>query len=122
MQFFANHPDIYKPLLKVNRSLEGLKRSVLRHFKSWGDAVVQANIVNEEFYDEQGKPNGSTEELRISKFLTMHNIPYRKCTKDDNIIVQDEELIKKGYKSFVPDFIIVMNMVMMLLLLKFLVV
>ena len=109
INFFAKQPEVYKPLLGVNRSLEGLKDSVKNHFVSWGAAVIEAGLVDNKYYDEEGRPLGSTEEIRLAKFFDLNNIKYRRCTATDKIAVTDPEILEQGYKNFVGDFYVLNN-------------
>lgn len=102
--FFAKQPEVYKPALGINRSLEGLKDSVKRLFGCWGQAVIEAGLVDNKYYDEDGKALGSTEEVRLARFFDLNNIKYRKCTT--KIAVTDPEILDLGYKNFMGDFYI----------------
>lgn len=104
--FFAKQPEVYKPILGVNRSLEGLKDSVKRYFGSWGDAVVEAGLVDNKYYNDEGRPLGSTEEVRLARFFDLNNIKYRRCTAMDKIAINDPEILELGYRNFLADFYI----------------
>lgn len=104
--FFKKHPDIYKPLIGVGRSLEGLKDSIKRCGHDWSDLVIEAAPEYVNFYTEDGRLKSSTEELRIRRFLELNEIPFRTAEMSDKIAVTDPELIEQGYKNFVPDFFI----------------
>lgn len=105
-QFFAAHPDIYKPLLRVNRSLEGIDDSIELLGKTWGEMATKAVPEYQNWYDEAGNAKRSTGEIRVQRFLDLNNIPYRIPTGGDKIAVQDPKLKELGYKNFVPDFFI----------------
>lgn len=104
--FFKSHPSIYKPLIGVERSLEGLRDSIKRNGYSWSDLVIEAAPEYVDFYTDDGKLNASTEELRIRRFLELNNIPFRVAKLEDKIAVTDPDLVELGYKHFVPDFFI----------------
>jgi hypothetical protein len=104
--FFRSHPDIYKPLLGVGRSLEGLRDSVKRLGCTWSDLVVEAAPSYALFYDDNNKLKHSTEELRVHRFLELNNVPFRLASDQDRLVVEDPELQLQGYKHFIPDFII----------------
>jgi uncharacterized HAD superfamily protein len=104
--FFKKHPDIYKSLIGVGRSLEGLKDSIKRCGYSWSDIVIEAVPEYVDFYTEDGRLRPSTEELRVRRFLEINNIPFKAANEIEKIIVEDEELNKIGYQHFVPDFVI----------------
>lgn len=106
-QFFAAHPDIYKPLLGVNRSLEGIDDTIELLGKTWGDLVIKAVPGYQNWYDESGNAKRSTGEIRVQRFLDLNRIPYRIPTGGDKIPVTDSELQLLGYKNFIPDFFIV---------------
>ena len=105
--FFKSHPDIYKPLLGVGRSLEGLRDSVKRNGHTWSDLVIEAAPEYVDFYTDDGRLRSSTEEMRIRRFLELNSIPFRIAEKIDKIAVEDPELLEQGYKHFVPDFFII---------------
>lgn len=104
--FFKSHPDIYKPLLGVGRSLEGLRDSITRIGCSWADLVIEAAPEYVDLYNDNGRLRDSTEEVRVQRFLELNEIPFRRTTIADKIRVEDPELIEMGYNSFVPDFYI----------------
>jgi hypothetical protein len=104
--FFRSHPDIYKPLLGVGRSLEGLRDSVKRLGCAWSDLVIEAAPSYALFYDDNNKLKHSTEELRVHRFLELNNIPFRVAGDQDRLPVEDPELQILGYKHFIPDFIV----------------
>ena len=104
--FFRSHPDIYKPLLGVGRSLEGLRDSVKRLGCTWSDLVIEAAPSYALFYDDNNKLKHSTEELRVHRFLELNNIPFRVASDQDRLVVEDPELQILGYRHFIPDFIV----------------
>ena len=81
-----------------------MKDSVKRLFGCWGQAVIEAGLVDNKYYDEDGKALGSTEEVRLARFFDLNNIKYRKCTT--KIAVTDPEILDLGYKNFMGDFYI----------------
>jgi len=104
--FFRSHPDIYKPLLGVGRSLEGLRDSVKRNGYTWDKLVIEAVPQYIEYYSEDGKLIPSTEELRVRRFLELNNIPFRVPGDLDKIAVNDPDIVELGFQHFIPDFII----------------
>ena len=42
-------------------------------------------------------------ELRVIRFLDLHDIPYRTTSRKDKIPVTEPEVFNAGYKNFVPD-------------------
>ena len=104
INFFSKHADLYKDLLGVNRSLEGLRATVKRLMTTWGDLVMRAVPDYQNWYDEQGNALGTTGELRIKRWLELNDIRYRIPTKADKITVTDRTLVEQGYKNFIPDF------------------
>jgi hypothetical protein len=104
--FFRSHPDIYKPLLGVGRSLEGLRDSIKRLGYTWSSLVVMAAPEYADFYSEDGRLIPSTEELRVRRFLELNNIPFRVACDQDRLPVEDPELQNLGYKHFIPDFVV----------------
>lgn len=104
--FFKSHPDIYKPLIGVGRSLEGLRDSIKRCGHDWADLVIEAAPEYVDFYTEDGRLQPSTEELRIRRFLELNEIPFRVAGIADKMAIEDPDLLEQGYKNFVPDFFI----------------
>jgi len=104
--FFARHQEIYQPLIGVNRSLEGLRNAVRRMGVTWGDLVVAAVPEYHNWYDEDGTPSRSMGETRVGRFLEQHNISFVVPDRHHKIPVIDQGLREKGYRNFVPDFII----------------
>lgn len=104
--FFKSHPDIYKPLIGVGRSLEGLRDSIKRCGYNWADLVIEAAPEYVDFYTEDGRLKSSTEEMRIRRFLELNEIPFRVANAADKIPIEDPELLEQGYKNFIPDFFI----------------
>lgn len=104
--FFTSHALVYKPLLQVSRSLDGLRKSVDRLGLTWGDIVIEAVPDYESWYDETGKAMNSTGELRVIRFLDLMGIPYRRSTRLDKIAVTEPEIIESGYRNFIPDIFI----------------
>ena len=109
-QFFAKHYDIYKPLLGVNRSLEGLKTTLKTLGWTWGNAVMKAVPEYQQWYDETGTALRSTGEVRVQRFLDLNNISYRIPSSKDRIAVTHSILIERGYQNFVPDLYILDDM------------
>lgn len=104
--FFARHQDIYQPLIGVNRSLEGFRNAINRMGLTWGDLVVAAVPEYRNWYDEDGTPSKSMGEIRVRRFLEQRNIPFVVPDRHHKIPVIDQKLREKGYRNFVPDFII----------------
>ena len=104
--FFKSHPDIYKPLIGVGRSLEGLRDSVKRNGCDWSELVIEAVPEYVDFYTDEGKLKSSTEEMRVRRFMEINKIPFRTTSNSDKIAVTDPALNEMGYKHFLPDFII----------------
>lgn len=104
--FFTSHADVYMSLLGINKSLDGLRKSIDRLGLTWGELVTEAVPDYKEWYNEDGKPQVSMGELRVRRFLDLHNIPYEPTTRQDKIPVIEEELIEAGYKNFIPDLFI----------------
>jgi|GEM_PF-6106465 len=104
--FFARHQDVYQPLIGINRSLEGLRNAVNRMGLTWGDLVIAAVPEYRRWYDEDGNPTRSMGETRVQRFLEQHEIPFVVPQRHHKIPVVSSELQEKGYKNFVPDFII----------------
>lgn len=104
--FFTSHPSVYKPLLEVSRSLDGLRKSIDRLGLTWGDLVIDAVPDYASWYSDEGKPRNSMGELRVIRFLDLHNIPYRTTGRKDKIPVTESEVLSAGYKNFIPDIFI----------------
>lgn len=104
--FFTSHPEVYKPLIGVSRSLDGLRKSVDRLGHTWGDIVIEAVPDYESWYNENGKPKNSMGELRVIRFLDLQGIPYRPATRNDKIAVTEPEVLEAGYRNFIPDIFI----------------
>jgi len=104
--FFRSHPDIYKPLMGVSRSLEGLRDSIKRNGYTWCNLVVEAVPEYADFYSEDGRMKSSTEEMRVRRFLELNNIPFKTAGEVEKIAVNDPELNEMGYKHFLPDFVV----------------
>jgi hypothetical protein len=101
--FFTSHPDVYKPLLEVSRSLDGLRKSIDRLGMTWGELVMQAVPDYISWYNENGKARNSTGELRVIRFLDLNNIPYRRTSRKDKIPITELDLREAGYLNFIPD-------------------
>lgn len=104
--FFTGHPEVYKSLIGVSRSLDGLRKSIDRLGYTWGELVIEAVPDYAQWYDESGTAKNSMGELRVMRFLDLHNIPYRNTTKADKIPVTEPRLLEVGYRNFVPDLFI----------------
>lgn len=104
--FFTSHLEVYKTLLDVNKSLDGLRKSVNRLGLTWGDLVIEAVPDYESWYNEDGDPLNTMGELRVIRFLDLNDIPYRTTSRKDKIPVTEPEVINAGYKNFVPDIFI----------------
>ena len=101
--FFTAHPEVYKSLIGVSRSLDGLRKSIERLGLTWGELVIEAVPDYEQWYDESGSARNSMGELRVMRFLDVNNIPYRSTTRSDKIPVTEPKLLEAGYRNFVPD-------------------
>lgn len=104
--FFTSHPSVYKSLLDVSRSLDGLRKSVDRLGLTWGDLVIEAVPDYITWYNEEGKPRNSMGELRVIRFLDLNGIPYRTTSRKDKIPVTEPDILEAGYRNFVPDIFI----------------
>jgi len=104
--FFKSHSDIYKPLLGMNRTLEGLRDSIKRSGDNWSDLVIEAAPEYIDLYTDNGRLSQSTEEIRIRRFLELNSIPFKVATIEDKFEVNIPELQELGYRNFVPDFFI----------------
>jgi hypothetical protein len=101
--FFTSHQEVYKPLLDVSRSLDGLRKSVERLGVTWGDLVMEAVPDYISWYNESGKARNSTGELRVMRFLDLAGIPYRTTSRKDKIPVTELDILEAGYRNFIPD-------------------
>jgi hypothetical protein len=108
LPFLANHYDLYKGLININRKLESL-RDVIKKFIDDGQIQSYADLVcgiapdYANYYSEdRSRLRLSTEEIRVKKFLDRFQIPY--------VIPRLSDKIQTGlpdFNNFVPDFILV---------------
>jgi uncharacterized protein YfkK (UPF0435 family) len=108
LPFLANHYNLYKDLININRKLESL-RDVIKKFIDDGQIQSYADLVcgiapdYVDYYSpDRSRLRLSTEEIRVKKFLDRFQIPY--------VIPRLSDKIQTGlpnFNNFVPDFILI---------------
>lgn len=106
LRFLANHGDLYKPLLGLNRSIESLKDVIKRvceeeDVESFQQLVLEVAPEYQEYLTQNGRLKYSTEELRVKKFLDRFGINYIVPRLSDKLPTFMSEI-----PNVVPDFII----------------
>lgn len=110
LPFLANHYNLYKDTLKINRKLEGIK-DIIKKFvldgsiKSYSDLICSiAPEYNDYYNQDKSRLKLSTEEIRVKKFLDRNKINYIIPRLSDKLPANYE-----GFANFVPDFVILSN-------------
>lgn len=110
LAFLANHYNIYKKAIKVNRKLESFKDVVKKFIddgsiKSYADLVCRVAPDYHNYYNSsRSRLKLSSEEIRVKKFLDRYKISYLIPRLSDKLPTGLDK-----YANFVPDFIILDN-------------
>jgi hypothetical protein len=110
LPFLANHYDLYKDILKINRKLEGIK-DIIKKFIVDGSITSYSDLIcsiapeyNDYYNKDKSRLRLSTEEIRVKKFLDRHKINYIIPRLSDKLPANYE-----GFANFVPDFVLLSN-------------